>query len=473
MKILFSTSEAGPFLRSGGLGDVASALPKALSEEGQDIRVIMPYYSDIPDKYKKKMEYIGETTVELSWRKQYAGVFKSVFDGVTFYFIDNEYYFKRAGLYGYYDDGERFAYFSKAVFEVMKLTGFYPDILHCNDWQTALSPLMLDAFYRQKAEYANIKTVLTIHNIEFQGNFDKYVISDVFGLPESFHSVAIYNGEANSLKAGIESCNVITTVSETYAQEIMTPYYAHGLETILQKRSYKIKGIVNGIDTILYNPLKDMHIKSRYSIKSISRKRQNKYALQKELGLEVCDKPLIGMVTRLTKQKGLDLVINVLHEILNMDTQVVVLGTGDKIYEDSLRAIESERFDNRIRVKIAFSNEWASKIYAGTDMFLMPSKAEPCGLSQLIALRYGSIPIVRSTGGLKDTIKPFNETDNTGNGFDFLTYNAHDMLGAVERAIRLFYQKDKWNIITKNALQEDYSWKSSAKIYLELYKSIK
>ncbi|MGI6213962.1 MAG: glycogen synthase GlgA [Christensenellales bacterium] len=472
MKILFAASEAAPFLRSGGLGDVAGALPKALAKEGADVRVIMPYYSAIPESYREKAVFLGSCTVELAWRRQYAGVFSAQSEGVTYYFIDNEYYFKRKELYGCYDDGERFAFFSSAILQTMEVTGFYPDVLHCNDWQTALAPLYLDAFYRGKAGYADIKTVLTIHNIEYQGKYDTFVISDVFGIPEHLKNIACYNGDANMLKAGIESANAVTTVSQTYSRELMDPYFAHGLDVILKERAYKLKGIINGIDTGKYNPLKDKALSVNYSAKSVARKAQNKAFLQKQLGLEVSDAPLMGMVTRLTGHKGLDLVTCVLQDILNMGIQMVILGTGEKEYEIALRRMMAERTDNRLRVKIEFSEEWASRIYAGADIFLMPSKSEPCGLAQLIALRYGAIPIVRRTGGLADTVQAFDPTKGEGNGFDFVSYNAHDMLDAVRRAKDAYYDKDMWKVIVQNAMKQDYSWKKSAKLYKELYKTL-
>jgi len=432
----------------------------------------MPFYSGIPLNLRKEAQALGSCTVQLAWRTQYAGVYSTLYEGVTYYFIDNEYYFARKELYGHYDDGERFAFFSMAILQTMELTGFYPDVLHCNDWQTALAPLFLDAFYRKGEKYSNIKSVLTIHNIQYQGSYDTYVIGDVFGIPESLANIVCYNGSANMLKAGIESANIVTTVSQTYAQEILTSYFAYGLEDILAQRAYKLKGIVNGIDIEKYNPLKDKALKVGYSWRSPARKVQNKNDLQKGLGLEVCDKPLVGMVTRLTGHKGLDLVVRVLHDILNLGIQMVILGTGEREYELALRKIVAERTDNRLRVKIAFSDEWASKIYAGADIFLMPSKSEPCGLAQLIALRYGTIPVVRRTGGLADTVQAFDSEKGTGNGFDFVTYNAHDMLDAVRRAVNTYYNKDLWKIIMKNAMKGDYSWNKSAKLYKDLYKSL-
>ena len=471
MKILFVTSEAGPFMRTGGLGDVSQALPLALKKEKQDVRVIMPLYDGISDVYRQTMQFIGSKVVTLGWRQQYAGVFCCEYDGVKYYFIDNEYYFKRFGIYGHYDDGERFAFFSRAVLDVLPLIDFYPEVIHCNDWQTGLVPVYLDAFYRWDEHYANMKTVITIHNIEFQGEMDKSCISDVYGIPASHANIVEYANDANMLKAGIEEANVVTTVSRTYAQEILNPYFAYGLEDILGKRSYKIRGILNGIDTNLYNPSKDPALFANYTVKTVSKKADNKKGLQEMVNLPVSDKPLIGMVTRLTNQKGMDLVMEVIEEILSMDIQMVVLGTGDWKYETALNEL-ARRYSNKLAVIINFSQDIASKIYAGSDMFLMPSKFEPCGLSQMIAMRYGSIPIVRETGGLKDTVPAFNPAELTGRGFTFKTYNAYDMLDAIHRAVGTFYNKTEWSAVVANAMNGDYSWKSSAKEYIALYKEI-
>ena len=447
MKVLFAASEASPFIRTGGLGDVMGALPAALKKKGIETAVVLPLYSDMKAEYRNSLKYIGNTTVYLGWRSQYAGVFMSRVNDVDYYFIDNEYYFKRNGIYGHFDDGERFAFFSKAVLETMQVTGFYPDILQCNDWQTGLSPLYLDCFYRFVDGYKTMKTVMTIHNIEFQGRMDKYVIGNVFGVPAGMESIVEYKGDANMLKAGIESSNKVVTVSPTYAGEILEPYFAYGLEGILNARRYKLCGID-------------------------AKKAENKHGLQELLGLPASDRPLIGMVTRLTPQKGIDLVLNVIREMLSMDIQFVVLGTGDAKYENALREI-GKQFPTKLATAIYFSSDIASKIYAGSDMFLMPSKYEPCGLSQMIAMRYGAIPIVRETGGLKDTVPAFDPTTKKGLGFTFKTYNAHDMLGAVQRAVDTFYQPDLWlKGVVKNAMAADFSWDKSADDYLRLYNNI-
>ena len=366
MKVLFAASEASPFIRTGGLGDVMGALPAALKKKGIETAVVLPLYSDMKAEYRNSLKYIGNTTVYLGWRSQYAGVFMSRVNDVDYYFIDNEYYFKRNGIYGHFDDGERFAFFSKAVLETMQVTGFYPDILQCNDWQTGLSPLYLDCFYRFVDGYKTMKTVMTIHNIEFQGRMDKYVIGNVFGVPAGMESIVEYKGDANMLKAGIESSNKVVTVSPTYAGEILEPYFAYGLEGILNARSYKLCGIVNGIDTDLYNPKTDKALFANFDYKTYAKKAENKHGLQELLGLPASDRPLIGMVTRLTPQKGIDLVLNVIREMLSMDIQFVVLGTGDAKYENALREI-GKQFPTKLATAIYFSSDIASKIYAGSD----------------------------------------------------------------------------------------------------------
>ena len=472
MKVLFAASEASPFIRTGGLGDVMGALPAALKKNGAETAVVLPLYSDMNPEYRNSLKYIGNTTVFLGWRRQYAGVFMSRVNDVDYYFIDNEYYFKRNGIYGHFDDGERFAFFSKAVLETMQVTGFYPDVLQCNDWQTGLAPLYLNCFYRLVDGYKTMKTVMTIHNIEFQGRMDKYVIDNVFGIPREFYSVAEYKGDANMLKAGVEAADRVVTVSPTYSREILDPYFAYGLDGILNARSFKLSGIVNGIDTALYDPKTDPALFVNYDYRTFSKKAENKHGLQELLGLPVSDRPLIGMVTRLTPQKGIDLVLNVIREILSMDIQMVILGTGDWKYENALREI-GKQFPTKLATAIYFSGDIASKIYGGSDMFLMPSKYEPCGLSQMIAMRYGSVPVVRETGGLKDTVPAFDPTTGKGLGFTFKTYNAHDMLGAVQRAADLFLDRDKWvKGVVKNAMSADFSWNKSADDYLKLYKGI-
>jgi starch synthase len=472
MKILFAASEAAPFIKTGGLGDVAGALPAALAKEKDtDVRVILPYYKDIPALYKNSMVFLGSKSVPLAWRMQYAGLFSLAVQNVTYYFVDNEFYFNRRGIYGFYDDGERFAFFAKSVLELMPLMDFYPDILHVNDWQTALSPLYLDMFYRDIDSYKNIRTVLSVHNIEFQGRMDKFCIGDVFGIPKHYSDFATYKGDANMLKAGIEASNRVVTVSPSYADEILDPYFACGLEDILRARRWKISGILNGIDTEAYNPLKDKALFQNYSVKSIAKKAKNKSGLQNLVGLPESDKPLIGMITRLTSQKGIDLVLNVIHEIMGMDLQMVILGMGDHLYEVSFKEL-AKSYHTKLAAVIGFSGDLANKIYAGADFFLMPSKFEPCGLAQMISMRYGTLPIVRETGGLKDTVVPFNPQEKTGVGFTFKTYNAHDMLDAIRRATDVYHQKENYLAAVTNAMNADMSWSNSAKQYIEMYKSI-
>ncbi len=472
MKVLFATAEAAPFIRTGGLGDVAGALPPALVAKGVETAVILPLYGDMKSTYRNSLQFIGSTTVALGWRNQYVGVFRSAVAGVNYYFIDNEFYFKRKGLYGHFDDGERFAYFSKAILEALPIMGYYPDVIHCNDWQTALTPLYLDCFYRDGKEYKNIKTLMAIHNIEFQGNMDRCVLGDVFGIPESKQAIAEYQNNANMLKAGIESANKVVTVSPTYAVEILDKFYSCGLESILEARKYKLCGIVNGIDVDLYNPKTDKALFKSFDLRGFAGKKENKHGLQALFGLPVCDKPLIGMVTRLTTQKGIDLVLEVIHDVLAMDVQLVVLGTGDWKYENALQEV-AKQYPTKLATAIYFSGDIASKIYGACDIFLMPSKFEPCGLSQMIAMRYGAIPVVRETGGLKDTVIPFNPVDGTGVGFTFKTYDAYDMLDAIKRALATYEDNKLWrNGVVKNAMKADFSWKKSAQEYITLYKSL-
>lgn len=468
-KILFVTSEALPLIKTGGLGEVAGALPKALNELGCDARVMLPLYADIPETFKKNMKFVGYTYVVLAWRYQYCGVFEYKSETVTYYLLDNEYYFKRSALYGHYDDGERFSFFSKAVIEAMRVTEFYPDIVHTNDWQSALVPVFLDSFYRGYQEFKHIKTVFTIHNIEFQGKYGKEIIQDVLGLGECARFVE-YQKCANFMKGAIETANAVTTVSSTYAGEIMQPFYSYKLDEILRQRQFKLSGIVNGIDTELYDPSKDPALFEHYDINSIEKKEINKKGLCEMLDLAYNEKrPVIGMVSRLTQQKGVDLIVEVLEKILSADLQLVILGTGDWKYQTALTDMQ-RKYPSKLRVIINFNSDLASKIYAGADMFLMPSKFEPCGLSQMIAMRYGCVPIVRETGGLKDTVKPFNSATKEGTGFTFFSYNAYDMLDAIWRAFGCYRDfKEDFKIVMKNGMRGDYSWKKSAGEYLELY----
>lgn len=472
-KILFVASEALPYVKTGGLADVAGALPKALCKAGYETRVMIPLYMDISNELRRTMQFVGHCYVTLAWRYQYCGVFQQQYQGVTYYFLDNEYYFKRRGLYGHYDDGERFAFFAKAVLESLRLIDFKPDILHCNDWHTALVPTFLDTFYRGMEECRDLKTVFTIHNIEFQGKYGDGLISDVLGLPVDKRSLVYFDGCVNYMKGGIECANRVTTVSPTYAREIMTPFYGYDLQNILSKRQYKLSGIINGIDTVANNPATDTALFANYSLETIQDKALNKRGLQNLLGLpENPDVPMIGMVGRLTHQKGLDLLAGVIERVLNMNLQLVILGTGDWKYENMLRDMQS-RYPGKLRAIINFSGDMASKIYAASDLFLMPSKFEPCGLSQMIAMRYGSVPIVRETGGLKDTVIPYDHTTGEGVGFTFYSYDKDDLLYAVERAVGLYYDyKNDWVKVRENGMKMDFGWDNIAKQYIDLYDNI-
>lgn len=472
-KILFVASEALPFVKTGGLADVAAALPKALNADGYDCRVVLPLYYDIPDDFKHTMRCLGNVYVPLAWRNQYCGVFTQTYEGVTYYFLDNEYYFKRRGLYGHYDDGERFSFFSKAVLESMSVTGFYPDIIHANDWHTALVPVYLDVFYRGIPQLNGVKTIFTIHNIQFQGQYGDSMIGDVLGIPADRASLIMYKGCANFMKGAIECSNIVTTVSPTYAGEILDPYYGYEMEDILRRRSYKLRGIVNGIDTEKNDPAVDKALFVNYDLENFGKKVENKLALQRMLGLpENKDTAMIGMVGRLTEQKGLDLVAAVLENIMQLPVQLVILGQGDWRYEETFKRAQNEH-TAKLRCVLGFSADLASKIYGASDMFLMPSKFEPCGLSQLIAMRYGSVPIVRETGGLKDTVHPYNHATGEGNGLTFYSYNAYDMLDAVQRAVGLYRDyKGDWEKVVKNGMTGDYSWAATAKKYEEIYENV-
>jgi len=474
LNILIVASEAHPFIKTGGLGDVIGALPVALNDLGADVRVVIPNYRDIKKEIKENLKYIDNFTVNVGWRNQYCGILEYEHEGVKFYLLDNEYYFNRDGLYGYYDDGEKFAFFDRAVLEFVKHIDWVPDILHCNDWQTGMVPVLLKLEYSKEEKFKNMKTMFSIHNLFFKGMFDPKVLPELFGYDyESFNNGSLeHYGAVSFLKGGINYADKVTTVSKSYAEEIKTPEYGERLEGLLRYRSSALEGIVNGIDYKEYNPEEDKYIYSTYSINDLENKKINKEELQKELGLTVNkDVPMIGLVSRLTHQKGCDLIINILEELLKEDIQVVVLGTGDYMYEESFKSFQG-RHPNKISANIKFSNELAHKIYAASDMFLMPSLFEPCGLGQLIALRYGSIPIVRETGGLKDTVTPYNEYDETGNGFGFKNYRFEELLNITKYAIRIYGNKDKWNNIVRQAMSADNSWEKSAKEYIEIYNQL-
>ncbi len=468
-KILFAAAEALPFIKVGGLGDVMGSLPAALNARGADARVVLPLYAQIPQQLRENMTFVANIRVSLGWRVSHCGIFTAEYGGVTYYLLDNEQYFKRPAVYGEYDDGERFAFFSKAALEILPHIGFYPDVINVNDWHTALVPLYLNAFYRQTAGYEAIRTVLSIHNIEFQGKYDPYILGSVFGLDVAFRDILIYDGCLNILKGGIESADRIITVSESYAQEILAPFYAFGLHHILLARKEKLIGIVNGIDTALFDPKTDRNISCGYDLGTLRFKAINKRTLQKEMGLpQNPGTPLIGMVTRLTPQKGLALIGEAMDAISEMDMQLVVLGSGDPEFETMVRDW-SARAGDRVRCSIGFSPTMASRIYAGADLFFMPSRSEPCGLAQMIAMRYGTVPVVHAVGGLKDTVLPFNAETGTGNGITFQTYEAWDMLDALRRALALYRQKNLWRAVRRNGMQRDSSWQHSAQKYLDVY----
>ncbi len=468
MKVLYATSEALPFIASGGLGDVAGSLRHALRKRLIGCRVVLPMYDTIKQELKDTMKFITHISVPVAWRRQYCGIFEAKYNGVIYYLIDNQYYFKRDTIYGHYDDAERFAFFSRAVLEIIPYIDFKPDIIHCNDWQTALTPVYYSAMYANSPGYENIKTIFTIHNIQYQGVYGKELLEDVLGIPADKASLLEYDGCINFMKGAIECADKVTTVSPSYADEILDPWYSHGLDSILNERRYKLRGILNGIDTVGYDPATDKCIKANFSADDISGKKIDKEELQKEMGLPVKPGvPVIGMVTRLVSHKGLDLVKGILDELLaTSEMQLVVLGSGDYEYESYFRWI-AEKYPDKVGLRIGFVPELARKIYAGADMFLMPSKSEPCGLSQMVALRYGTVPIVRETGGLRDSITDCG--DGKGNGFTFKSYNAHDMLDAIRRALTLYYNGD-WNELVLRALNCDFSWGRSANAYIRLYK---
>lgn len=471
MKVCFIAAEAAPFVKVGGLGDVIGSLPKALRQLGVDARVVLPLYSSI-DRERFGLKYKAYQFVDLGWRHSYCGIFETEVDGVPCYFIDNEQYFNRDSIYGQIDDGERFAFFSKAALEILPALDFKPDVVNVNDWHTALSVIYLDVLKSREAEfYKDMKSVLSIHNIEFQGRFNPYEMGNLFGLENKYFDALIYNGDVNLLKGAIQLADRVNTVSETYAREILDPYFSYGLDKILRVEQGKLRGILNGIDVDKFNPKTDPMIPVNYDLKTFEDKVQNKLAFQKEMALEVnADIPLIGMVTRLTHQKGIDLILQASEEILKTGAQLVILGTGDSHYESALRSLEHYRHD-RVRSILLFSNEMSAKIYAASDLFLMPSKTEPCGLSQLISMRYGTVPVVHRVGGLRDTVIPFTGVE--GNGFTFESFHAGDMMDAIYRAVTCFYQSpDEWNQIIKNNLQKDVSWEQSAKKYLDLYHEV-
>lgn len=475
MKILYVAAEAVPFAKTGGLADVAGSLPKALKADGVDVRVIMPKFGKIPEAYRNAMEHVYDGELPVAWRKKYVGLDKYELDGVTYYFVDNEEYFNREGFYGYDDDAERFSFFSRAVLDLLPAMDFWPDVIHTNDWHAGLVNVFLKLEHMGDARYERIKTVYTIHNLKYQGVFPKDVMPDVLGLDWKYFNngdLEFYDA-VNFMKGGIIYADAITTVSKTYAKEIQYPYFGEHLDGLLRSREQDLSGIVNGIDYSVYNPRTDKYIFETYDEESLDRKLDNKIALQKSLGLpERRNVPLIAIVSRLVEPKGMDLVVRMMDEILqHEDIQLVVLGTGEKRYEDWFKGL-AWRYPKKVSVNIYFSNELAQRIYAGADIFLMPSNYEPCGIGQLIALRYGTIPVVRQTGGLKDTVQQYNKYTQEGNGFVFENYNAHEMMYALKRALSFYGNYEIWHKIQFNAVQADYSWKRSAKEYEALYERL-
>ena len=475
MQIVFASAECAPFVKTGGLGDVAGSLPAALVRAGAEVIVMVPKYATIKDEYKAQMEHFADFYVSLGWRNEYCGLEKLEHDGVTYMFIDNERYFARDYPYGFFDDGERFAFFSKAITESLQHlpAGFECDVLHCNDWQTALAPVFLREFYQGLPLYDRVKTVFSIHNVAFQGQFSDTVMEDILGvahIPAAASQLRCDACSVNYMLGALRYADAITTVSPTYANEIQTPEFGEGLDGVLRERSYALQGILNGIDVAGFDPATDKRIAANYTIEDRSGKAVCKAKLQEELGLEVRDdRPLMVMVTRLTRQKGMDLVMYALDRILSGGVQVAVLGTGDRDYEDGLRYFQ-DKYPGTMAARIEFDPALSQRMYAAADMFLMPSKFEPCGLSQIIAMRYGTLPIVRETGGLKDTVQPYNEFTGEGTGFSFSNFNGDEMGDAVFRAARLFWDnRDAWNQLVTQAMSQDFSWTRSADKYLDLY----
>ncbi len=470
MKVLYATSEARPFAASGGLADVAGSLPQAIRARLVGCRVVMPLYESVPAELREQMRFVTSFSVPVSWRRQYCGVFEARAGAVVYYLLDNQYYFKREGLYGHYDDAERFAFFSRAILELIDHIDFHPDIIHCNDWQTGLTPVYYNLFYAGRPGYEKIRTVYTIHNIQYQGKYGMDILGDVFGIPEYAASLVEQDGCINLMKGGIEAADKVTTVSPTYAMEICDPWFSFGLDSILRARGWKLTGILNGIDVDSYNPATDNVIAQNFTAEDPAGKAVCKEALQKELGLPVmADIPLIVMVTRLVSHKGLDLVKYILDELLQEPVQMAILGSGDWAYETFFREMQA-RYPDKFRFYEGFVPDMARKFYAGGDIFLMPSKSEPCGLAQMVACRYGDLVVVRETGGLKDSITDCG--DGEGIGFTFKTYNAGDMLNAIHRALGVYRSEEDCTVVRRRAMETDFSWGKSANEYIRMYRAL-
>lgn len=475
MNILYVTSEAVPFCKTGGLADVAGSLPPSLAANGDRVSVILPLYETVKDKWGDRLHFEKWTNVRLAWRSVYCGLFSVEREGVTWYFVDNESYFRRSDLYGYYDDGERFAFFSRAVTELLRSLPEKPDVVHCNDWQSALVPVYIRDEAVRDDFYRSIRTVITVHNIEYQGRFGRETVEDLFGLDRGWFDGGTieFGGDVNLLKGGIVTADAVTAVSPTYARELKCAYFAHGLENVMRMSEGKLHGVLNGIDMKRYDPAHDESLAAPYSADDLAGKRRDKAALQKLLGLqERPDTPILAMVTRLVSHKGLDLVCETLDTIMEKDVQLVVLGKGEAKYETFFEYAK-QRYGGRMAVHLGYSEQLAMQIYAGADLFLMPSKSEPCGLSQMIAMRYGTLPIVRETGGLKDTVHAYEAWNGAGNGFTFADYNAGDMCHVVCQAIDLYNNnKDAYAALQKRGMTADFSWKRSAQAYRDIYSSI-
>ena len=475
MKILFAASEAVPFCKTGGLADVAGSLPQALAGAGNDVAVILPLYQQVADKWKEQMTFVCSIEVTLSWRHLYCGLFRLERDNVTWYFVDNEYYFKRGKLYGYDDDPERFGFFSRAVVSLLPSLCFTPDIIHCNDWQTALIPIYLKDDCVRLSHLRQIKTVFTVHNVEYQGRCGRHALGDIFGLHSGWFSdgTIAMDGDVNLLKGAAMVCDAITAVSPTYAQELRQAFFAHGMESVMEMNAHKLHGVLNGIDMERYNPVTDPGLVMNFSAEDMAGKARNKAALQEEMGLPVDPSvPVIGIVTRLVSHKGLDLICDVFHQIMDLNCQLVVLGSGDAQYENFFSAKQPLHPD-RMALHLGYNEALATRIYAGADILLMPSKSEPCGLAQMIAMRYGTLPIVRETGGLKDTVHAYEAWSGNGNGFSFAAYNSADMLYVIRQAVDLYFNNpNAFDRLRQTGMTTDFSWNASAEAYNKLYRSI-
>ena len=475
MKILFAASEAVPFCKTGGLADVAGSLPQALANAGNEVEVILPLYQRVADKYKDQMSFVCNIEVPLGWRRVYCGLFRLDLDGVIWYFVDNEYYFKRDTLYGHYDDGERFGFFSRAIVSLLPALEFLPEIIHCNDWQTALVPVYLKDECVRWEEIRGIKTVFTVHNIEYQGRYGKETLEDLFGLAPGWFAdgTIAMDGDVNLVKGALMTCDAITAVSPTYAQELRYAFFSHGLSSVMQMNAHKLHGVLNGIDMVRYDPNKDPDISNHYSAGRMTGKAKCKAKLQEQMGLAVdASIPVIGIVSRLVGHKGLDLIREVFDQIMELNCQFVVLGSGDAQYEQFFEEKRAQ-YEGRMSIYRGYNEPLAMQIYAGADLLLMPSKSEPCGLAQMIAMRYGTVPIVRETGGLKDTVHAYEAWCGAGNGFTFADYNANDMLYVIRQAVDLYINNPAaFKVLRKTGMTEDFSWKRSAEAYNEIYRAI-